>query len=97
MNISRHPGQIVLNSVPDHVEADAVVGVAQPIAEAANVRPGLFRQQRPCAVAETKCRFADPLQEAFDCVACLAVRLEHLAVQAKAVALDPFDVVEDVP
>ncbi|HEY2616062.1 MAG TPA: hypothetical protein VGI78_01870 [Acetobacteraceae bacterium] len=97
MGIGLQSGQIVLNSVPDHVEADAVAGMAQPVAEPANVRQWLPRQQSAGTVAEAKGRFANPLQAALDGgVAHLAVRLQGVPVPAGEIRLNSSDVVEDV-
>ena len=87
---------------PDDVQADAVVSVAQPIAQSTNINPGMPGHQCLGCVPQAKCRLADAFQTALDCIAGSAISLEGTLSHALHISgytrgLIPQDVDRIVP
>ena len=68
----------------------------QPVTHAADIAPWLTWHEFLRTFPKTNGGFADPLDAAFDSIACPLILLERVTVQASEIACDPLGILNDV-
>ena len=86
----------MLDSIPDDMQAYAVVSASQPVPHTAYVGPRLGRHQHCHLIAETVGGLTDTLETSLHGITNETVRRKSIAVHSGQVSFDPFRVFDDV-
>src|SRR5687767_13262461 len=88
---------MIRDGVPDGVEINSIVLMAEPVPDAPNITPWKPRAQIICLITQPDRRLADPLQIAFHGVNGFSVIPELLKTHAGDVQLNPVNALKNVP
>lgn len=70
--------------------------MAQPVAQSADICPGLRRKQDCRSLAKAKYRFANTFQTPLDRIVSQVVFLQPVLIQTFGIPVDPSNIVDDI-
>lgn len=87
---------MVADRLPDHLANDICVVMTKPIADTANIVPGLVRSELLSEGTQLDCGFADPRKAAFGGIVLVAISDELLHRHQPDAVRDSVDVLDYV-